>query len=200
MTLRINIINTLHPISAYRSLFTATIDILSHLGIALNGDSTVTTHQSSIAMCFFTFTGTKYATINNRCKRTISCSHTYLHLRIPFYSAHFTATIDITIHLTITDGDFRSFIFIFIRCEICARASIINTYHGLGAREFVGLTLTASKDVLSDSTTGDVHLRVSFYIRLLSTAIDTVRNRHSLTICKCGIAINSERNIAGDST
>ena len=102
--------NAFHPISAHRSLFAATIDVFQHLGIALNSDSTITTNQSSIAMCFLTLTGTEYATINNRC----AFSGSYRHLRIPFYSAHFTATIDITIHNAVTDADFRSLIFIFI--------------------------------------------------------------------------------------
>ena len=198
IALRINIINTFYPISTHSRLFTAAIDILYHLGIALNSDRTITTNQSCVAMCRNTSTSTEYTTINNRC--TSSRYSSYRHLRIPFHSAYFTATIDVTIHCTVTNGNFRSFIFIFFCCEICACASIINTHHGLRAREFVSLTLTASKDVLSDSTTGDVHRSVAFHIRLLTTAIDAMGNRHHLSISQCGIAINSERNIASDCT
>ena len=125
-------------------------------------------------MCRNTSTSTEYTTINNRC--TSSRYSSYRHLRIPFHSAYFTATIDVTIHCTVTNGNFRSFIFIFFCCEICACASIINTHHGFRTREFVSLTLTAAKDIIRDCTAGDVHLRVSFYIRLLSTAIDTTCN------------------------
>ena len=132
-------------------------------------------------MCRNTSTSTEYTTINNRC--TSSRYSSYRHLRIPFYSAHFTATIDVTIHCTVTNGNFRSFIFIFFCCEICACTSIINTHHGLRAREFVCLTLTASKDILSNCTTGDVHLRVSFYIRQITTAINITSNLGSILNC-----------------
>ena len=37
--------NTFHPISAHGSYLATAIDVLSNLGIATNGDSTVTTHQ-----------------------------------------------------------------------------------------------------------------------------------------------------------
>ena len=100
--------NTFHPISAHRSLLTATIDVLFHLGLALNSNTAITTHQCRVAMCFFTCTGTKHTTHNFGG----SIADTNGHLRIPFHSAYFATSIDVTIHRAATYDDSRSIILI----------------------------------------------------------------------------------------
>ena len=83
-----------YNISAYRSFLTTAIDALAYLGISLNGDRTVATHQTRVAVSIDALTGTKDATFNHR-RTGCSIVETYCHRRAPFHAAYLTATIDV---------------------------------------------------------------------------------------------------------
>ena len=134
-------------ISGNRSNLTTTIDIVFHLSIGLNGDSRITTHQSSITMRFFTHTTTKHVTFDNGGTFTrANISETDRYYGILFYSANLTTAIDITHHCSVTDGDVRSTFWMIYTITIFS-------YHGLRTSEGVGNTLTTTEHITSDSHT-----------------------------------------------
>ena len=97
-------------IFAYRSNLAAAIDAMCHMSILVDGDCSVATHKSRIAMSFHASTATEDATIN--CGLTCSTSFSWcksdLHLSVSLYSADLTSAIDIAIHRAVLDVDNRS--------------------------------------------------------------------------------------------
>ena len=106
---------------------TTAIDTLLNPGVTLNGNCTVTTYQSRVAMRFLTTTGTEYITFDNGCFCTtfFAISESYRHHRILFHTANLTATIDVAFHRAVADNDVCSAIAV-----IGIFAFAINTNHG----------------------------------------------------------------------
>ena len=132
-------------IFTHRSDLTATIDAESHLSLVLNGDSTITTHQSRVAVGILTLTSAEYVAHDDRCTSTSFKS--YRHICIPFYSANLTTAIDRTFHHSVTDGDI-----------CCILGSFITHHHGFLTGEGVGFTLTTTIDIACDI--GTLHVLV----------------------------------------
>ena len=129
-------------ISAYRGNLAAAIDAMSNCGIALDSDRRVATNQGRVAMRLNTGTATEDAARDGRstCSTCCSGSAAYLHFSVGFHAAYLTATIDVTLHRTVADGDIRT---------------VGNTFL---TPEGVGLTLTGSKYIGIYRTAGNVHI------------------------------------------
>ena len=114
-----------NPVSSDCGLFATAIDTASNLCNTLNGDCTVATNQTRIAMCLNTLSGTEYATSDNRSKFGIIICSTFHwcltdgNYRVLFYTANLTTAIDVTstfhevscfksTHSTISNSDTRA--------------------------------------------------------------------------------------------
>ena len=127
---------------------------MTHLGIALNGDSRIATHQSGIAMLLFACAATIHATHDDgrTCDGTTWCytiARTYRHHRILLHAANLATAIDVASHRAIIDVDSCSAIWI-------GYAIVIFSDHGFVTEEVVGFTLTATIDVAGDVSTQNV--------------------------------------------
>ena len=98
-------------IPGHRCNLSTAIDALTNLGIALDDDRRIATHQSGVAMFFFTCASTINITLDFRSTFGCTCCHSFTksncHRRIPFHAAYLTATIDGAIYDAIADGDIR---------------------------------------------------------------------------------------------
>ena len=119
-------------ISTNGSNLAAAINALSYLGITVNGDRCIATHQGRVAMCAQALTGTEYATLDIR--RTCSTDRVAnRHCRAFLYSTNLTAAIDVT------------------SCCAVAYSTVTDSYigatghHGFATPEGVGFALTAAE-------------------------------------------------------
>ena len=89
-------------IPSYCSFLTTTIDRTFYLSSTLNGDSTISTYQSRVAMSCDTLACTEHITSDNRGKFGIIICSTFHwcltdgNYRVLFYTANLTTAIDIT--------------------------------------------------------------------------------------------------------
>ena len=155
------------------------MNVLPNLSFALYNDSSVTTYQSRIAMCFYALTSSEHVTLDNRRQRIISfCS--YCHYCIPFHTAYLTPAINVTFHRTISDCDGRSaWSQSVCGIDACARniyAFTLFSHHGFIACEIVSLTFAASKDVAFYSAGAHIHLGIGLHVGQVTAAIDIAAN------------------------
>ena len=97
-------------IFAHRGDLSTTIDTMTHMSILVNGDCSITTHQSRVAMSLYAGTATEDATIDSGLTFNTSFSwcNADLHFCVSFHTANLTAAINITIHGTVDNTDIRA--------------------------------------------------------------------------------------------
>ena len=183
-------------ISCYRSNLAAAIDVIPYFGIALNGDSGVTTYQSRVAMRFYTLTATEHTVFDFWCTdSTCSCSsvsESYRHRRIHFHTTYFTTAINVTIYRTIADDNSCITIRIIGLC-----APSIFSHHGFITEEIVCFTLTTTIHITTDSYIfsnrdiivtrflgTDIHLRISGDISQFTATIDIACDVGTFSRCR----------------
>ena len=98
--------STNNVILAYRGQLAAAVDAALNLGLTLNGDGAVATHQTGVAMSSHTLSGTVDVALDDGCTCLVALE-AYRHVRVMFQSGNLTAAIDVAFHRAVADGDIR---------------------------------------------------------------------------------------------